>query len=249
MPTLGEVLTDARHRRGVTPDQVEADLRIRKKYLVALEEDDFASLPAPVYTRGFVRLYAEYLGVDPVFAEKLFQPPERSTAIPIRPAATGLREPSAITLRGLLTALLALIGLGAVIYLYAQYLNFTSTTPADLAPRAVAQPTPTSAAVVAPLPTALPTATPAPSPTPVRGVEVVLVVSERTWLRVIADGQPVPVFEGELQAGTTRTWQAKEKIDMRLGNAGGVEATVNGMKQGKLGASGEVKNVTWGSSR
>lgn len=71
-------------------------------------------------------------------------------------------------------------------------------------------------------------------------------VTERCWLRVVADGGSIPIFEGEMDAGETRTWKAKDRLDMRIGNAGAVDATVNGMRQGKIGASGEVKNVTWG---
>jgi hypothetical protein len=77
-------------------------------------------------------------------------------------------------------------------------------------------------------------------------VEVTVYITDRSWMRVVADGQSTPLFEGELQPGDTRTWKAKDRIDMRVGNAGGVDVTVNGMRQGKLGASGEVKNVTWG---
>ena len=74
MPTMGEVLTDARHRRGVTIEDAEAYTKIRKKYLIALEEDDYSELPEPIYARGFLQIYAEYLGIDPDFAVKLFNP-------------------------------------------------------------------------------------------------------------------------------------------------------------------------------
>ena len=246
MPTLGEVLREERHRRDLSLQQVEAEVKIRRKYLIALEEDDYSVLPAPVYARGFVQIYAEYLGLDPAFVEKLYQPPERAAVAPsIRPAAAGLREPRAISMRAVVTFLIVVLVIAGVAYLYAQYLSYTSTAVSDIPPRATPVVTPTSFAI-APLPTVTPTATPLPSPTPVRAVVVTVYATERTWLRVVADGQSTPLFEGELQVGETRTWSAKDRMDMRVGNAGGVEVTVNGMRQGKLGASGEVKNVTWG---
>ena len=58
------------------------------------------------------------------------------------------------------------------------------------------------------------------------------------------DGQNPALFEGELQAGETRTWKAKDLMDMRVGNAGGVEVTVNGMRQGKLGAGEGSRRIT-----
>jgi cytoskeletal protein RodZ len=246
MPTLGDLFREQRHRLNLSLEQVEVDIKIRKKYLLALEEDDYPALPAPVYARGFVQNYAEYLGLDPIYAEKLFQPPEKAVTVQsIRPAATGFREVRSISMRTVVTFLLVLLAIAGVIYLYAQYLSYASSPEAEVVPRATPQATPTYSAA-SPLPTGVPTIPPLPTATPVRAVEVMVTVTERSWLRVVADGQSTPVFEGELQAGTSRTWTAKDRIDMRVGNAGGVEVTVNGMRQGKLGASGEVKNVTWG---
>lgn len=252
MPTMGEVLTDARHRRGVTIEDAEAHTRIRKKYLVALEQDDYLELPEPIYARGFLQIYAEYLGIDPDFAVKLFQPSERPVAPSmIRPAASGLPSGPGFPVRGLTFLALACLVIAALFFLYAQYAAYVSNSlgtigSADVAARPTAMSTPTIYALV-PVPTATPTSIPTPSPTPIRGVEVVAKITDRCWMRVIADGQTSsPLFEGELQAGETRTWKAKDRIDMRVGNAGAVQVTVNGMYQGTLGASGEVKNVSWG---
>ena len=245
MPTMGEVLRDARYRLNVSLEEVESYTKVRKKYLIALEEDDYSELPAPVYARGFLQLYAEFLGIDPQFADKLFEPPQQKGPAPqIRPAASGIPASAGISLRMVVTFFLAVLGVAAIVFLYWQYAAYTSNTDqAEVMPKAVA--TPTSYQLVA-VPSPTPTALPTPSPTPVQGVEVTVNITDRSWLRVVADRQSTPLFEGELQPGETRTWKAKDRIDMRVGNAGGVEVTVNGMRQGKLGASGEVKNVTWG---
>ncbi len=247
MPTMGEVLHEARYRLNVSLEEVEEYTKIRKKYLVALEEDNYSELPAPVYARGFLQMYAEYLGIDPAFADKLFQPPQPKVAPPqIRPAASGIPAAEGISLRAIVTAFLAVLGLAAIVLLYWQYAAFTSNSnPAEATSRPGAAVTPTNYQAVA-IPSPTPTSPPTPSPTPVRGVEVTVYITDRSWMRVVADGQSSPLFEGELQPGDARTWKAKDRIDMRVGNAGGVEVTVNGMRQGKLGASGEVKNVTWG---
>ena len=247
MPSMGEVLREARYRLNVSLEEAEEYTKVRKKYLIALEEDDYSELPAPVYARGFLQLYAEFLGIDPQFADKLYQPPREAVAPPeIRPAASGLPASAGISLRMVVTFLLAVVGVAAIAFLYWQYAEFAANDQQFNTSQAIgALKTPTSyQLVVVPSPT--PTPLPTPSPTPVRGVEVTVSITERSWLRVTADGQSSPLFEGELQPGDTRTWKAKDRIDMRVGNAGGVDVTVNGMRQGKLGASGEVKNVTWG---
>jgi cytoskeletal protein RodZ len=62
--TLGETLHAARERKGVDLFRAERDTKIRVKYLAALERSDFSQLPGTVYTRGFLRNYALYLGLD-----------------------------------------------------------------------------------------------------------------------------------------------------------------------------------------
>jgi cytoskeleton protein RodZ len=64
LATLGEVLRTAREERGISLDEAERGTKIRQKYLTALEDDNMAALPGPVYARGFVRNYASYLELD-----------------------------------------------------------------------------------------------------------------------------------------------------------------------------------------
>lgn len=62
---LGRMLEEARTARGAALEQVERETRISKRYLVALEAEEFGSFPAQGQARGFLRLYAQYLGLDP----------------------------------------------------------------------------------------------------------------------------------------------------------------------------------------
>jgi len=61
---LGSSLREARARRGLELAQVAAETRIRARYLQALEEERFELLPGSVYAKGFLRAYADYLGLD-----------------------------------------------------------------------------------------------------------------------------------------------------------------------------------------
>ena len=65
MGELGSLLTRAREARGLTLEDAERDTRISRRYLQALESEQFEVIPAPVYARGFLRSYSQYLGLDP----------------------------------------------------------------------------------------------------------------------------------------------------------------------------------------
>src|SRR5881275_1267618 len=61
---IGSSLREARTRRQIGVAQVEQATKIRGKYLRALEEERFDLLPAETYVKGFLRTYADYLGLD-----------------------------------------------------------------------------------------------------------------------------------------------------------------------------------------
>jgi len=76
MPELGKTLSQARVARGLTLEDCERDTRISKRYLDALEREDWKIFPAPVYSRAFLRTYAQYLGLNPAELMRLFQTQE-----------------------------------------------------------------------------------------------------------------------------------------------------------------------------
>ncbi len=61
---IGEQLAQAREARGCTLEDAERDTRISRQYLEALEDEQFDRIPAPVYARGFLRSYSQYLGIE-----------------------------------------------------------------------------------------------------------------------------------------------------------------------------------------
>jgi cytoskeletal protein RodZ len=61
---IGTPLRAARARRKLSYDLVEAETKIRAKYIRCLEEEDFDTLPSATYVKGFLRTYADYLGLD-----------------------------------------------------------------------------------------------------------------------------------------------------------------------------------------
>lgn len=130
--TLGQALRAAREARGWDVARAERETRIRSRYLVALEEGDYRDLPGTVYTRGFVRNYAVYLGLDPDVCLDLYRR-EAAPDLP-RPAVTPLR-PIDIRSRGALiltparvaTATLFVLVVAFIGYLAYQFLTFAAT--------------------------------------------------------------------------------------------------------------------------
>jgi cytoskeletal protein RodZ len=61
---IGHSLREARDRQGLGYPEIELATKIRAKYIRALEEEDFTAVPGDAYIRGFLRTYAEYLGLD-----------------------------------------------------------------------------------------------------------------------------------------------------------------------------------------
>ena len=131
--TVGAMLQAARATRGLSLAQAEKATRIHQAYLEALEADDWARLPESTFTKGFLRTYALYLGLD---APALLRQYHQQTRVPapegptIRPATKPLRTPSTIGLN-LFVGVLFFLGfvlLAAYIY-YRQYLPAATPTP------------------------------------------------------------------------------------------------------------------------
>jgi len=130
---LGEVLRAAREAKGVDLARVERETKIRERYLSALERGDYRELPGAVYTKGFLRNYGAYLGLDPEYLIDLYRL-ETSVAAerqrvpgPPRPLARRGSRAFVIT-PGLVFAALLTVGVGALVaYIGWELVNFART--------------------------------------------------------------------------------------------------------------------------
>jgi cytoskeletal protein RodZ len=131
---LGEVLRAAREAKGVDLVRVERETKIRERYLSALERGEYRELPGSVYTRGFLRNYGAYLGLDPEYLIDLFRletssaPAERTPMpAPPRPLATRRSRAFVITPGVVVAAILTLLVGGFVAWLGFEFVNFART--------------------------------------------------------------------------------------------------------------------------
>jgi cytoskeleton protein RodZ len=116
---IGATLREARNRRKVDLSEVEAAIKIRPRYLRAIENEEWDALPGGAYTRGFIRTYAVYLGLD---GERLADEYRRETApaggerVPrrIEPVPASARNGGGPRLSGRIVAALVAVGLVVV---------------------------------------------------------------------------------------------------------------------------------------
>jgi cytoskeleton protein RodZ len=227
---LGERFRAAREARGMSLPDVAEQIRIRSLYLAAIEDENWNTIGAPVYVRGFLRTYARFLGLDPEEAVAAF-----NSTQPLPPTNTA-REPEPRGAAPSWAGAALLWGAGTVAVLLIAFVVFTELTmPRRTGLPAVAV---ASAAPVAASPTAAaPSATSTPGPSVDGTKSLALVLSASSWLRVTVDGSVS--MEGTFPAGTSKTFHGKNAL-VRIGNAGGVEIYVDGKDVGKLGKQGDV---------
>lgn len=256
MSQLGELLRITREEQGLTLEEVSEAIRIRRHLLEALEEDNFEAFPSPVITRGLIRNYAKYLKLDPIEALTLY---DGNGIVPVK----GQRlTPNGIEFMNLTMAprpfitwdVVIMVLLVLVVVSGAGYVAYTTVIQPPPTPTPTKTPVVTAldedAALLLPTVTPTPTSTSTPipptdTPTPIvyGGVTVELLITQPSWVQILADD--VKVFEGILQPGENRNWTGLRRVAIRAGNAGGVEVVVNGTNYGLMGAEGQVVDQVW----
>ena len=196
-------------------------------------------LPAPVFVKGFIRAYCDFLGAPADEAVALYDQGRGapatgvSRAVRVRPPKGWVGHPLAIG-----SALLLIFGVGLVA------LKLVSQpTPARVAePRAaVRAPESTPETAPARAPGSTPAAPAAHVVTQAAVPEtqrLVVKAVEPTWIRVQIDD--ARVVEELLAPGTQREWTSDRRFVLTVGNAGGIEIVLNGRPLPSLGARGAV---------
>jgi len=132
MRTVGEILSEARNKKGLSLKDVEERTRIRKRVLIVLEKGDYANLP-PTYIKGLLKNYASFLGVDEERVLAFFRREydEKKAVTYHKPIKlTGFKfrfTPAIIT-----TFFFAAVTLGIIGYLFVQYRSFTAAPKLEI---------------------------------------------------------------------------------------------------------------------
>lgn len=245
MGSLGTHLRALREARGVSLEEISRATRVGKGHLEALESEDLTELPAPVFAKGFIRAYCQFLEVAPDEALARYgHLVEAASPVSRTPAS---RNRSASARRGrLLLSVLLLVVLGGALLLLQSGLRRSPREAAPPPARGIEAPSRLEAAApepALPAPAAGPLTTPAPPPrpegdTPRGSQRLVVKAIEPTWIRVQMDGGTS--VQELLPAGATRAWTAERRFVLTVGNAGGLELVLNGRRLPPLGERGAV---------
>jgi Helix-turn-helix domain/RodZ C-terminal domain len=212
---IGSSLREARERRGLSHAQIERDTRIRTRYLRALEDESFELIPGRVYAKGFLRAYADYLGLDgqqfvDEFSSRVPEEEEPDAGVALQPIPRrGFRVPA--------TAVAALVVIAVVVGLVAWLAG------APPAKRHASRPPPAPPArVAAPEPPRIF----APGP---RLAKLTLTAARGAcWLDAHAGSQTGPALRtGMLEPGQSLRLSGR-RIWIRLGDPTALDATLNG---------------------
>jgi cytoskeletal protein RodZ len=242
-------LRDARERKGVSLRQIANSTRISVMSLEALERSDLSRLPGGIFTRAFIRAYAQEVGLDPDRTIQDFiaeLPPEAATAT-AHPAAAEDGEKLESDRKAVTTAFRLVLVSVPIVGLF-MYYSSRPQLAVDRSPSAAVE----SPAVLEPVASSTEAAA-SPRDTgitvPAAGVPVTdlrMQIAPRAtcWVSVNADGERV--FSGLMAAGEKHTVTAREQIVVNVGDAGAFEYILNGRPGRALGAPGEVvsKRIT-----
>lgn len=129
---VGSLLRQARERSGQSLATAAQQLRIRETYLNAIEQGDFRQLPGPTYAVGFVRSYADHLGLDPQEIVRRFREEVdelgRRTALVFPSGSAEAKLPGGLIL--LIAGMVALVGYGGWYYLSERDSSIAELVPA-----------------------------------------------------------------------------------------------------------------------
>jgi len=240
----------------LTLDDIARRTRIPVRSLEAIESDAFDRLPGVVFVRSFVRLYAVDLKLDPVvLIARLPKFDLESAPLPDPPRRAGRQKMDRRVKAALVSTVWLIVaaaaGTGAWYY-YNNYGRYLATTVAAAPPpatpsRPVSIPPPRQQAATVPPQPATPSES-APRVEPANGpldrnrpVQVVLTARDVVWVQVSADGRTA--FVGTLQPNDTRTIAADDQVKVLMGNAGGLDISLNGKALDPLGTKGQTRTV------
>jgi cytoskeletal protein RodZ len=245
---LGSRLRQVREEQSLSLEEVGDKTRIQVRLLKAIEEGRREILPEPVYIQGFIKRYADALGLDGVEYSDTF--PSGPVFQLIKPTwryylPSAQLRPIHLYLIYVFLVIGAVNGLSYVVNRPALEVGKGGTqerSPSESLAKANAANT-DSQEKLGPFTPAVFSSNTSQTGKPVR---VGVTVKTPSWIRVVVDGKTQ--FEGTLPQGTQRTWVAEETLIVKAGNAGGILVAFNDEKAKKLGAPGKVREVTFAAN-
>ena len=243
--TLGSLITQARKSAGLSIDDLSESTNIRGALLREIESNEFVHCGGETYARGHLRNIASKLGVDPQIFLKAFEEEQMQADRSMKDLLVEnsvMRQPEEA--RKVSWKVLATISVSSLFVVGLAQIIISNTSTVEI-PKPIASVSTSESASASPDATK---ATPTEQSTISTGTGVQLIVSAargKSWL-FVSDAAGRTLFSGQISRGATKTFSTDVSLNVKVGNAGGVDLTVNGKKVDAIGGDGEVVSVSYG---
>ncbi len=243
MESPGSFIKRERELRGITLDEIAAETKIGKNFLLALENDDYGSLPAPTFIKGFLRAYSKHIGLDGNDVVLRYEDFVERTTEEKEVVDEKVAQP--VNRNYYLTAIIAVTGLVILILLsiYFFWPDNSRTDQQSEKGKEVSERISKSTDIT----TTTEETKPPISDIPVKDLPqkkhtLSFSASQETWLLVIVDDTVVK--DVMLKPGENINWEGEKGFRVTIGNAGGVKAVFNGEPLELSGDTGKVVKLT-----
>lgn len=242
------MITKARKDAGLSIEDLSAVTNLRTSLLKEIESDYFANCGGDAYARGHIRNIATKLGVDPAIFADAFEAQQMQDSRSMKDLlveTSVMRQPGEA--RRLSWKNLASISIISLLLFGVIQIVVTNTVSSDQ----VAIPTivkPSAEPSSQSSQTSEPTTSPSDESTisTGEGVEVIIAASRgKSWL-FVSDATGRTLFSGQVPQGLTKTFTTDVGLNLKIGNAGGVDLQVNGKQIDSVGVDGQVVSVSYG---
>ena len=244
--TIGSLIAKARKDAACSIDELAEATNLRATLLREIEKDDFSNCGGNTYARGHVHNIAKALKADEKEFVRIFDEEQGAVKRTIRDLLVEnsvMRSPDQkrkISWRALIIISVASLAIAGI----AQIVISNVSSVDSAVPIVSASPSPTDTPTASVPASAQPTAQSSFSTG--TGVSVVVsAVRARSWL-FVTDASGRTLFSGQVSTGSSLSFTTDTRLDLKVGNAGGVDLQVNGKKTASIGVDGAVVSVSYG---
>jgi cytoskeletal protein RodZ len=244
--SLGSLIAKARKDAGLSLEDLAAKTNIRMSVLSEIEKDNFEQCGGETYARGHVRNIASILKADQKEFIRLYEEEQGGETRSIKDLLVEnsvMRLPAeARKVSWKVLVMISVVSLFAVGIAQVVISNVNSNDVVSAVPSASASPAASETAAESP--SAEPSAKNTFSSG--TGVEVVINATRaKSWL-FVSDASGRTLFSGQVSRGAVKVFSSDSQLNLKVGNAGGVDLKVNGKKVEAIGVDGEVVSVSYG---
>ena len=255
--TLGSLIAKAREGASLSIEDLAGDTSIRPSLLRDIESNDFSHCGGQTYARGHIRNIAKRLNADEIEFLRIY---EEEQAIEKRTIQDLLVENNImrksptkrkISWKSLVVISVACLGIAGVAQIVVSNISTVQNTGVEIASAAeTTSPEPTVSASASAI--ASESATPAPSEqssfSTGTGVKVVINAARANSWIFVSDASGRTLYSGQMSLGASNVFTSDNRLDLKVGNAGGVDLEVNGKKLSAIGPNGAVVSVSYGAN-